>query len=337
MDLLRATLPGFSLTREMLLASTLEDPWRDDDLQSLVALDDDGSVIGFVSVQVRRMQFDGRPIRGVCLSDLAVAPTHRKGAAGALLLGRLLAGPQDVTWSDSTTDVVVRAWHTFGGHVDHARAADFMLVLRPRQFLSRLIVARLRDREVSRRVMPVGALPVQAAGRWLTRRAPAGIDPGAVGQDADAAAIVAEMDSIAKRFRVSVDWDPDQLRHRLALIGRLNGRLVARLVRRGSKAIGWYAYVIRDNGTCRVLHLAADDRFADAVIAELIDHAGESGGVVLTGRAEPHLQKPLRSRLAALGYAWQPVIKARDPEIATILSTGRSLLTRLDGELSLLH
>ena len=73
------------------------------------------------------------------------------------------------------------------------------------------------------------------------------------------------------------------------------------------------------------------------MLADLIDHASAAGSAVLTGRAEPHLEGPLRKRLAALGFAWQPVIRARDPELAAALSTGASLLTRLDGELSAFH
>jgi len=75
MALLRANLSGFSLTDDALAAATLEDGWRDDELPSLVAVED-GAVIGFIRSQVRRMQFDGRPIRGVCLSDLVVSPDH---------------------------------------------------------------------------------------------------------------------------------------------------------------------------------------------------------------------------------------------------------------------
>jgi hypothetical protein len=86
-----------------------------------------------------------------------------------------------------------------------------------------------------------------------------------------------------------------------------------------------------------VLHLAAPERAVDGVLADLIDHASAAGSAVLTGRAEPHLEEPLRKRLAALGFAWQPVIRARDPELAAALSTGASLLTRRDGELSALH
>jgi hypothetical protein len=336
MALLRANLSGFSLTDDALAAATLEDGWRDDELPSLVAVED-GEVIGFIRSQVRRMQFDGRPIRGVCLSDLVVSPDHRKGAPGALLLGRMLSGPQDVTWSDSTTDMVVRAWRTFGGHVDHARAADFMLVLHPGTWIKQIVAARARRRDVGRSLMPVGALPVHAAGRWVTGREAMAREPGFVGEDADAATVAEELPAISRRLRVGVEWDRAQLERAFEQVEALNGELTVRIVRRGKGAIGWYAALIRPAGTSRVLHLAAPERAVDPVLGDLIDHASAAGSAVLSGRAEPHLEGPLRKRLAALGFAWQPVIRARDPELAAALSTGASLLTRLDGELSAVH
>ena len=78
--LLRANLPGSPLDLEGL-AAALEDPWHDDEIPSLVAIED-GEVVGFIRSQVRPMSFDGQPIRGVCLSDLVVSPEHRRGAPG---------------------------------------------------------------------------------------------------------------------------------------------------------------------------------------------------------------------------------------------------------------
>jgi hypothetical protein len=335
-SLLRANLSGFALSEEALAAATLDDGWRDEELPSLVAVDD-GEVIGFIRSQVRRMQFEGRAIRGVCLSDLVVADDHRKGAPGALLLGRLLSGPQDVTWSDSSTELVVRAWRTFGGHVDHARAADFMIVLRPGTWIKQIAAARARRKDVGRRLMPVGAVPVHAAGSWVTGRETPGREPGFTGEDADARAIVEALPAISRRLRIGVEWDEPQLAHTFEQIEALNGKLTVRLVRRGAGPIGWYAALVRPGDTTRVLHLAAPERAVDGVLADLIDHASAAGSAVLTGRAEPHLEEPLRKRLAALGFAWQPVIRARDPELAAALSTGASLLTRMDGELSALH
>lgn len=336
MTLLRANLPGFPLSEAGLAEVALDDGWGDPELPSLVAVED-GEVVGFIRSQVRRMRLDGEPIRGVCLSDLVVAEGHRKGAAGAMLLGRSLKGPQDVSWSDSATDFVVRAWRTFGGGVDHARAADFMLVLRPLAWAREIARARLGGRDVGRSLMPVGALPAHAAGRRISGYEPPEPEPGFTGTAADAAAIAAALPVISKRLRVHVDWDEERLGAAFRRIGSLGEGLEVRLVRRGDAPVGWYAYIARPGGASRVLHLAADERVVGAVFGDLVQAATAAGSVALTGRAEPHLEQPLRERLAAIGYAWQPVVRARDPELAAALATGTSLLSRLDGELSRVH
>jgi hypothetical protein len=336
MALLRESLPGFPLDEGGLAAATFDDRWADEELPSLVAIEA-GEVVGFIRSQVRPMLFDGRAIRGVCLSDLVVSPEHRRGAAGAMLLGRLLKGPQDVSWSDSATDFVVRAWRTFGGGVDHARAADFMLVLRPLPWIRGIVAARARRRDVGRALMPVGALPAHAAGSRITGHEPPGPEPGFSGEDADAAAIASALPAISKRVRVMVDWDEPQLAMAFRRIEALGGDLTIRLVRRGEVPVGWYAYLARPGGASRLLHLAADERLVGAVFSDLVATATAAGSTVLSGRAEPHLERPLRERMAAVGFAWQPVIRARDPELAAALATDASLLTRLDGELSQVH
>ena len=336
MRLLRTNLPGFALNEEVL-ETALDHPWADEELPSLVAVSEDGEVVGFIRSQVRRMRFDGRPIRGVCCGDLVVSPEYRKGAPGALLLGRLLSGPQDITWSDSTTDIVVRAWRAFGGSVDHARSTDFMLVLHPAKWARRIFGARIRGHRVGRDLMPVGAFPAQAVGRWISNREMPVLESGFMGQDADPNAIVEALPAISQRLRVGVEWDTEALDLTFQQIEALGGKLSTRVVHRGRSPIGWYAYVRHPVGTCRLLHLAALERSIDAVLADLVDHATAAGGTVLAGRAEPHLERPLRKRFAVLGFAWQPVIRTRDSELAAALATSASLLTRLDGELSLAH
>jgi hypothetical protein len=108
--------------------------------------------------------------------------------------------------------------------------------------------------------------------------------------------------------------------------------VVRRLVRRQGDPIGWYAYQHLSGRVAHVLHLAANEREADAVLGELAAHARDTGTSVLAGRAEPHLVGPLSRRFAVLGFARHPVMHENEPKTAAILATGSSLLTRLDGE-----
>lgn len=320
-------MPGWALDESLLAATTLDHPWSDPELPSLVAAGDDGRIVGFVASQVRRMRFDGAPIRGVCASDLIVDPAYRAGAPGVLLMTRLLSGPQAVTWSDSATDAVVRVWRTVGGGVDYSRAADFMLVLRPLRWFRSLLGARVRRDGSWHRLTPVKAIPARASPRGMAG------DPEVVARDTTPGEIAEHLPEISRRTRVHVDWDAEQLAHALDQVGRLSGRPICSLVTRRGRAIGWYAFLARPRGVSRVLHLAASHGSVDRVFDRLVEQAAEIGSAVLAGRAEPHLEWSLRGRGAALNYVWQPVIRAQDPALAAALASESSLLTPLDGEL----
>jgi hypothetical protein len=337
-------MSGWTLDERLLSGLIFDDPWADEELPSLVAVDNDGTgeIIGFTGVQVRRLRMDGQMIRGVHSGHGVVKPDSRGSAIGALMIGRVLSGPQDITWSDGTIDAVAGVFRVYGGHLDHLRACDWMLVLRPARWLRKALVGGWKQSShegVSQRsLVPVAGLPFQAAGPRLVRSAFPQPTPGLTGEDASAATIVGYLPAINKRQRVWVDHDEQHLDHLFGLVREFKGLeafkgpLITRLVRRNGRPIGWYAYVARAGGASRVLHLAATEREVDAVLEELISHARDAGSAALAGRAEPHLQHALSKRLAVLGYARQPTILIKNPELASVAATGSCLLTRLDGD-----
>jgi hypothetical protein len=327
---LRAHMPDWGLGERILAGLILDHPWHDPELASQVAIDGD-QIIGFTGTQVRRLVFDGKPIRGVCSTQGVMVPDKRAGAAGALMIGRVLSGPQEITWSDSTIDPVCAVFRAYGGEIDHARSCDFMLVLRPARWLGHAAAAFAR-RTISRLDMPVEAVPAHAAGRRVLPRAFPDPLPTVRGEDATPATIVEHLPALNKRLRVWVDHDEEQLTHLFGLVESVWGPVTCRLVRGGENPIGWYAYLPSRGGVSRVLHLAALERHADAVLGELVAHARGQGSAVLSGRAEPHLQKALAKRLAVLAYRRQPTLLAKDPVLAAAMATNLALLTRLEGE-----
>jgi hypothetical protein len=341
--LLDTHLPDWGGDRALLEATMLSHPWAEPELSSLVAVDEQGAVVGFIGAQSRRLVFDGRPLRGLCCSHLVVVPDNRGSAAGALLLGRLLGGPQDLTWSDSAIPIVARMWRTFGGELDHARACDWMLVLRPAGWVGSWAGSLAGRRRIDRDLIPVGSFPFSSLARlrpgggemiWEEgeiRRAGDPVD-GLTGEDASAEQIVEAMPAIAARTRFRVDYDAEHLEHLFGQVRARAGELVCRLVRLNGKPVGWYAYLPRRATASRVLYLAGTERQIDLVLGELIEHARGRGSRVLAGRLEPHLDAPLRRRLAAIGLVRDSVVHAADPELRATLATGSALLTQLDGE-----
>jgi GNAT superfamily N-acetyltransferase len=335
-ELLEANLPPWTSAQEGVsgsLADTyLGDPWSDPELPSLVAADENGKAIGFIGAQVKRIRLDDRTLRGVCISHLTVDPQQRGGATGALLLRRLLTQGQDFTYSDTANDEVVRMWHAFGGHLDHARAFDWMVVLKPVSWLGTLGTDTVLRRDLGRGQIPVGALPFQAArprsGRWTFPEP----DPGVISEDVGTAEIVEHLPEMAREFRLWIDYDEEFLDHVFDRMDSHFGRLVRRLVRRDERPLGWYAYVPKRRGVSRVLHLMTGDADADAVLGDLVAHARGEKTAVLTGRHEPHLTLALQRRLPVLGFARRPVVHSHDPEIYAALASRSSILTQLDGE-----
>jgi hypothetical protein len=205
-----------------------------------------------------------------------------------------------------------------------------MLVLRPLRWTGG-VAATIARRAPIREAMPVASVPVQAAGR-LVRRAFPPRPPGVVGEDASVPEVVDELPALTGGIRLRVAYDRAYLEQLLGEVDAVFGSLVVRIVRREGRPIGWYCYLGRPGGASRVLHVSAPEPELDAVVSELTDDARGRGSAALTGRLEPHLEGPLRRRLAAIGFARQPLIHVRDPEVHALLATGSSLLTRLDGE-----
>jgi hypothetical protein len=332
--LVRSISPDWELEDDVegfLKQTILDDPWRDDELPSLVATGDSGEILGFIGSQVRRFRFGERQLRGVCPSHLVVVQDGRAGAAGALLARKLLNAGQDFSFSDTASDEVVRIWRTFGGHVDAARACDWLLVLRAGRWLGGVAGRGLRRRSVGRDQIPVGALPLHAAPGVARKRWP-DLDPQVRGEDAGTEAIVASLPDTTRGLSIHPDYDIAFLDHVLAGVEAMLGAPRLRLVRRGERAIGWYTYLLDGHGPARVLQVGAAEVEAEAVVGEMVEHVKAQGAVLITGRLEPHLVAPLRRRLAVVGFARQPTIHSRDAELLGVLQTPTSLLTRLDSE-----
>lgn len=323
---------GWARPQSFLEKTLFDHPFAAGDPVSLVSLGADGSVAGFLGAQTRRLSLGDRELTGVCVSQLAVLPDKGSVGAGGLLLAKALSGPQEVTWTDSVTNDVVRMWRVLKGRVDHARAVDFMLVLRPMRWGGAVAHERLVRRTGPRRTtLPVAAMPLQAIGRRVLPQAFPDVPSELNGSDASAAEIVAELATINRKIRLRVVYDEGGLDYQFGLVESLSPRVIRRVVRLGDRVLGWYAYILRDKTTSRLLHLAAGDAASvSLVLAEAAAHARASGAYALAGRAEPHMHGALRERFAGLGYGLQPLVHSRDPEVLALLAGDGSLLTELD-------
>ena len=74
----RAPAPGLEAYFERTF---FDHPWFDPEIPSLVYVDDDGAIAGFLGSSVRRLLFDGRPVRMAVSGPLVADPSVRRRAA----------------------------------------------------------------------------------------------------------------------------------------------------------------------------------------------------------------------------------------------------------------
>jgi hypothetical protein len=308
-------------------------PWADPEVPSLVFADGNGRIAGFLGSSVRRFRFDGRPVRVGVSGQLVTEPDARSRAPGAFLMREYMNGPQDVSLTDTASEVVRRIWEGVGGETFHLACVGWVRVFRPGQFAS-----AYRGR-AERLGAPGRARPALAAldavttgvlGRAL-RPAERESESGA----ANASDLVRHLPVVLQSARLRPDYDEEflgwQLRAMAAVTGR--GELRTRLVRVAGEVRGWYVYYVQRGGISQVQQVAGDERYVGEILDDLFRDAYALGSAAVQGRVEPHLRAALAERRCLLhrsGYL--SLIHSRDGDILHAVHSGSGLLTRMEGE-----
>jgi hypothetical protein len=311
--------PGLA---EYFRRTFLEHPWVDPEIPSLVVESEPGRVAGFLGSHVRRFVLDGRPIRLACSGQLVIDPDARHRAAGAFLVRQYFDGPQDLTITDGANDPARRLWEKLGGETLHLNCIDWIRVFK-RLPVALEYATRNRGSRIVRAVAPV-----------LARRPRLEEPPGATEQ-LTPEGLVHGVQDLGPRFRLRPAYDVEYatwLFKELAAV-QSRGNVIRSLVRsEEGRVLGWYVAYVRKAAMSDVVQVVATERSADVVVDHLFREAAEHGASGVRGRLEAWLEPTLWARSRFLRYTGNALAHSRDEEILHVLRTGRSLLTRLDGE-----
>jgi hypothetical protein len=308
-------------------------PWADPEVPSLVHVETDGKITGFLGSSVRRFEFDGRPVRVGVSGQLVTEPEARGRAPGAFLMRAYMQGAQDLTLTDTASDLVRRIWEGVGGETFHLACVGWVRVFRPWQFAS-----GFRGR-AERFGAPGAARPLlaglDAASTRLLGRALRPQSPAAAGRKVAPQQLVEHLPSATAGFRLRPAYDFTYLEWLLRQVASVTarGELRVRLVAANGTVRGWYVYYLQPGGISQLLQLAAEERAVGEVLDDLFHDAHAAGAAGVQGRVEPHLREALAQRRSLFhrsGYL--SLVHAADPELLHAVHSGRALLTRLDGE-----
>jgi hypothetical protein len=311
--------------------TTLEHPWADPDIPSLVFVDD-GAVKGFIGSYVSRMTFDGQPIRVACPGNFVTTTEVRSRAAGAMLLGQFMKGPQDLTFTETAGPVVLRMWERLGAKVADLGSFSWARIFRPLTLATERVLSAQDGRP--RRTVTRLCMGVDAVALRLSPRLSAPAPPRGRAETLMPADVVSQLPRIGASLRLLPAYETPYLEWLFEELGRprRRGTLIRHVVRDGEAVLGWYLYYLNPGGISRVLQVMASEKDLGSVLEHLFHHAKVGGAAVLDGRLEPRLLESLAQRNCFFRYSGASAILARNSDLRDAVSSARSLLTRVDTE-----
>lgn len=319
----------------------LDAPGCGQGINSLVHVDDAGSVTGFVGAHVLPMTFNGRKLRAAICGSLMVANPETDPMAGARLLKAFLDGPQDLSFSETANDVATQLWTRLRGVVLSQYSLDWVRVIRPLGFAASLASSRIGMLRM------FSSLAAVVDGLHNRR-----IKPGtrkwsgvAAGQQSPPLPLqVSQIGSmefarlpepLTGHFALRPDWEASALDWILADAGQKPdfGELVfASVASPSGSVVGAFAYYAKPGGIGRVLQLLARPGQAGHIIDCLVDHAAARGVCGLRGRTQPVLMEAMLSKRIAFVPVASTVVHSRDEELLKAMTGSQAFLNGIAGE-----
>lgn len=307
---------------------SLDQPQADPEIPSLVYDDADEGIVGFIASHARRLTFNGQELRMGCSGQLVAHPGARSRGVGALLMRAYLKGPQDITITDGATHEVRAIWERMGGVTNAVASVGWTRPLAPAGFVVGEI-ARRRGRDHAPAARALATLD-QLAARPLRPRS-----QRPVTEPLTPAAVLAELPRLARAYAVLPAYDERYLQWLFSELEAVTprGRLARQLVRTGDgRVAGWYVAFMPAGDVAQVMQIAGEPADLGVVIDALLHEASADGCTAVQGRVDPFLLPHLRERRCLLSGASWALMDTRNAELAAAITTGRALLTRLDGE-----
>jgi hypothetical protein len=313
-----------------------ENPWRDDELSSLVYIHN-GQIAGFLGVIPRRMRFRGQLIRVAATSQLMVDRDHYRGFAGLELMRRLFSGPQDLSYSDGGTEDAYTIWTAAGGQVLPVYSLRWKRILRPARYLqSVLAISRNAKLKAAGSVVGPFCKAADAIASRLPYRAFQHPRSALCPSSADSDQLFDCLQEIGWREELQPAYDRDSFRWLLsqAATATAQGELRMTTLRDNKgRYAGSFVYYLKRNGLSNVLQIASRPRNITDVLLALFRDAYEQGAAALMGQAMPKYLLQFNRSYCEFVYPCNGVVMhSHNRDIADCLLRGDAALSFLDGE-----
>ncbi len=313
----------------------LDTPHADPEMPGLVSVGDDGQLTGMIGRITRRMEFRGQPIRAAVACELFVDPAHRSKMLGVKLLKKVMAGPQDLLFSDIANETSRKIWTGLGGSIASWYGLTWVKALQPAQFA----LSMLHDRRFGK-LMTLGR-PLAVLADQVLRRCSRSLTQLGSESNADSEKLTPGLFlELFPQFSAADELRPIYDRETLDWIwSRLDfmysaGPSEQRLVRSpGGEPLGWYVFQMTDTRVVRVAQIVALPNTIGPVLDHLLHEAARRGAVAVSGRVIPRFLQAFTDRQCVIRpRSSHTLIHARDPQLLEAFATGRAFLSLFESE-----
>ncbi|HXC40279.1 MAG TPA: GNAT family N-acetyltransferase [Burkholderiales bacterium] len=317
--------------RDMLFAN----PWRDLDLPSWIAEEDDGRITGMIAVLPRPMRFRGRSIRVAVPCQFMVDPDKRNTLTALQLMKKVAAGPQDLTLADGANDMARRMWMGLGAVTPPLYNLHWVRPLRPMRYGLALLPRKALPAPIRLPAKPLAAVADAFAARLGPNRFLSEED-GLSEHPIDAGTMLEHLPELMNGHALQPNYDMRALPWLIDQTGRKarHGRLRSRAVLDTKRELlGWYLYYAKPGDVSEVVQITARKGAFDRVLQHMLADAWKQGAVAARGRLEPQHVKEFSDRHCFFRQeSPSTVVYSKDPELMAAIQSGDAVLGRLEGE-----
>ena len=321
----------FTLYLEGIL---FDNPWRDENLPSLVYQKGDGEIVGLLGVVPRRMMLNGRPIKVAICNHLLVDPNSRSTLAGVKLLKTFFLGPQDLSIAEPN-QVGRKIWLGLGGVAAPIHSIYWTCPLRPSRFFTQYL-------ERFKLLAPLEFMsrPFSSVADAILARLP----QSPFHQSATA---FSEDDLSVQDFLLCLsefstgqslrpEYDERSLKWLLDILAYKDelGSLRKVVLRNSAQEIvGWYLYYSNPLGTSQVVQIGARNKLFGEVLDHLFHDAWLHGATAISGQLEPRFLMEFSPAVCLYNnFRTCMVVHSNRPQLLQTIHCGDAFLSRLETE-----
>lgn len=306
-------------------------PWYDPDISSLIYVESDGRISGFMAVIPREMVFNGQKLRvGVSQHMMSDKST----LASLQLKKHFFNGPQDLAFTDRGVDVSRIIWERLGGDTVYNGSIYWRRPFRPLSFVSTVINKR---KTIKNKIID----PLITAGDKIITNFPYNPvkpkQPSGYTKDLTVDEFLNSLPRFSSMRKLQPVYNQKSISWLFEMLQKEKRFGVFRkkaVYDNENRLLGWYIYNLKPAGRSEVIQIAADSRTINNVLAHLYHEAWEGKTVELFGRLDPHFMKEFSDRfnLFTPGRNWM-CIHSKNKDILNAIHSGDAFLSRLEGDL----